>query len=188
MREARGMRLGGHEDVARRSSAVERGGPKRWLSAAMQAAAEAPERMVGMALGTAGCAPGAEECSAPILSRYSTVSLHSGSEPRQICRSWCRAGSPPPPRSSTPTVERAPLPRPGSCRPNALALLDADLRQHDSRGLLSIFRSSGTTVPASARLHRIAEDHIYGVGVGRSTGRVAPGSVVTDARCKKEAE
>ncbi|CAO2169781.1 unnamed protein product, partial [Urochloa humidicola] len=79
MREARGMRLGGHEDVARRSSAVERGGPKRWLSAAMQAAAEAPERMVGMALGTAGCAPGAEECSAPILSRYSTVSLHSGS-------------------------------------------------------------------------------------------------------------
>ncbi|CAN6343092.1 unnamed protein product, partial [Urochloa humidicola] len=90
--------------------------------------------------------------------RSEAQSLHEveaasvGATELPLVRSCCRAASPPPPLpppSELPTAsavatERAPLPCPGSSRrPQALPLLDVDLRQHDTRGLLwSIFRSS----------------------------------------------
>ena len=66
--------------------------------------AEAPERMVGSAPGTAGRAPRAEESSAPDSSRYSTVSVHSGSgggggsNERRRARGKEKETPPPPPR------------------------------------------------------------------------------------------
>ncbi|CAN6170062.1 unnamed protein product, partial [Urochloa humidicola] len=101
-----GRRLGARtrrEGAARRRGMIPSGGGA--LAPAMRAAVEALKRMVGSAPGTAGCAPGAEESSAPVSSRYSgddaaSLSTNVGATlDLPPMRSWCRAGFRPPPPS-----------------------------------------------------------------------------------------
>ncbi|CAN6245794.1 unnamed protein product, partial [Urochloa humidicola] len=101
----------GSEDTARRSSAVERDGPKRWRSASAGNAGRRRAAEEDGGFGTAGYAHGAEESSTPEIvilcsgsgGAASSLSTSVGATPDlPPVRSWCRAGFPPPPPPSIP--------------------------------------------------------------------------------------